>query len=108
LDNEGQKIVSYLKTLDPTLLDAGKKSFERIKQTLDNLENRVIKVKEQRESQLTNHLQQIYTAFFPDEVPQERYLSVLYFLNKFGPGFIESLFSDLEFDNFDHQLLYLL
>ena len=108
LDNEGQKIESYLKTLDPTLLDAGKKSFERIKQTLDNLENRVIKVKEQRESQLTNHLQQIYTSFSPDEVPQERYISVIYFLNKFGPVFIESLFSDLEFDNFDHQLLYLL
>ncbi len=108
LDNEGQKIESYLKTLDPTLLDAGKKSFERIKQTLDNLENRIIKVREQRESQLTNHLQQIYTAFFPDEVLQERYISVIYFFNKFGPGFIESLFSDLEFDNSDHQLLYLL
>ncbi len=107
LDNEGQKIESYLKTLDPTLLDAGKKSFERIKQTLENLENRVIKVREQREGQLTNHLQQIYTAFFPDEVLQERYISVIYFLNKFGPGFIESLYSDLEFNNFDHQLLYL-
>jgi uncharacterized protein YllA (UPF0747 family) len=81
--------------------------MERIKQTLENLENRLIKVKEQREGNLTNHLQQIHMAFFPDEAPQERFLSVIYFLNKFGPVFMDRLYSELELDNFDHQLLYL-
>jgi len=107
LENEKQKIESYLKSMDPTLLDVGKKSFERIKQTLDNLESRVIKSKEQKEGQLTNQLYQIHTAFFPDEILQERYQSIIYYLNKFGPGFIDNLFSDLELDNFNHQFLYL-
>jgi bacillithiol biosynthesis cysteine-adding enzyme BshC len=107
LDTEGHKIELYLKTMDPTLVDAGKKSMERIKQTLENLENRVIKTKEQKEGQLTNQLQQIHTNFFPDDKPQERFISVIYYLNKFGPDFIDSLFSGLEVDNFDHQLVYL-
>jgi bacillithiol biosynthesis cysteine-adding enzyme BshC len=107
LEAEGQKLDSYIKSLDPTLIDLGKKSMERIKQTLENLENRLIKVKEQREGNLTNHLQQIHMAFFPDEAPQERFLSVIYFLNKFGPVFMDRLYSELELDNFDHQLLYL-
>jgi bacillithiol biosynthesis cysteine-adding enzyme BshC len=107
LDNETIKVESYLKTLDPTLVGIGKKSFERMLQTLDNLENRVIKVKEQKESQLTSHLKQIHASFFPKETPQERFQSPIYYLNKFGPDFIEHLFSELEIDKFNHQLLYL-
>jgi len=107
LEIEGQKLESYIKSLDPTLIDSGKKSMERIKQTLDNLENRLIKVKEQREGKLTGHLQQIHMAFFPEEIPQERFISVIYFLNKFGPDFMDRLYSGLELENFNHQLLYL-
>jgi len=107
LEAEGQKLELYIKLLDPTLIDSGKKSMERIRQTLDNLENRLIKVKEQKEGKLTNHLQQIHIALFPQDNPQERFLSVVYFLNKFGPEFIDKLYSGLELENFDHQLLYL-
>ena len=107
LEREGLKLESYLKTLDPTLIDVGKKSIKRIKQTLYNLEDRVIKVREKKEGELTNHLEQIHTAFFPQEIPQERFISVIYFLNKYGPEFIERIFSNLELHNFNHQLLYL-
>ena len=81
--------------------------FDRMKQTLENLENRVLRSREQKERQITNQLNQIYTAFLPDEMMQERYLSVIYYLNKFGPGFVDILFSNLEADNFEHQFLYL-
>jgi bacillithiol biosynthesis cysteine-adding enzyme BshC len=107
LENVSADIETYLKTVDPTLVDAGIKSMERIKQTLMNLENRTIKAKEHKDIQLTNHLQQIHSAFFPHEMPQERFQSFIYFLNKFGPEIIDRIYSELMVEDFRHQLLYL-
>jgi bacillithiol biosynthesis cysteine-adding enzyme BshC len=107
LGDEEAKVKSYLESLDPTLVDLGIKSIERMNQTLENLENRVIKIKEQKNTQLTNHLQQIHTSFFPQELPQERYLTLVYYLNKFGPKIVDTLYTELSIEKFDHQLLYL-
>ena len=97
----------YLDSVDSTLIDPGKKTIERMKQTLDNFENRVIKVLEEKESRLTVHLEQIHSAFFPEGVPQERFLSIVYFLNKFGPQFIDQLTRKLELDISHHQFISL-
>ena len=107
LDNETVNIESYLQSLDQTLVETGKKTIERMKQSLSNLDNRILKAKEQRDARLTNHLQQIHTSFFPQEMPQERFQSLVYYLNKFGPNFLETLFSNLDHNEFDHQFLYL-
>jgi bacillithiol biosynthesis cysteine-adding enzyme BshC len=107
LESEAGEVESYLKTLDPTLVGIGNKSIERMKQTLSNLESRVIKVQEEKEKHLTNHLDQIHRSIFPDEMPQERFLSLIYFLNKFGPGIIDRFVTELDSSTFRHQLLYL-
>ena len=107
IENEGLKIQKYLTQLDPTLVDTSNKTIERMKQNLANLENRVIKAREQKENQLTGNLNQIHTAFFPEEIPQERYLSIIYFLNKFGPYFVDDLFNHLEINNFEHQIIFI-
>jgi bacillithiol biosynthesis cysteine-adding enzyme BshC len=107
LEDESGEVESYLKTLDPTIVGVGNKSIERMKQTLSNLESRVIKVQEEKEKQLTNHLNQIHRSIFPDEMPQERFQSLIYFLNKFGPGIIDRFVTGLDSNRFNHQLLYL-
>ena len=104
---KGGEIETYLKQLDPTLVDIGNKTITRMTQTLENLENRVIKMREQKNSQLTSQLEQIHIAFFPANMPQERFLPIIYFLNKFGPQFVDSLYKNLEVDDFSHQVIYL-
>jgi bacillithiol biosynthesis cysteine-adding enzyme BshC len=106
-DQETDNIVSYLKSLDQTLVGIGNKSIDRLKQTLSNLENRVIAAREQKDAQLTNHLQQIHTSFYPQDLPQERFLSPVYYINKFGPEFINTIYSQLDHHIFDIQTLYL-
>jgi len=105
-DGEGN-ITSYLNSIDPTLIETGKKTIERMAQTLMNFENSVLKARKDKESLRTNHLEQIHTAFFPEEAPQERYLTLVYFINKFGPEIINHLYKNLSLDNFDHQITYL-
>ena len=107
IDDQENEIISYLQNIDPTLIDSGTKTIERVHQTISNFEHRVLKAREARESLLTDHLEQIYNAFFPEDSQQERYLGILYFLNKFGPEFIALLFQDLDVRTFDHQVTFL-
>ncbi|TFH02679.1 MAG: bacillithiol biosynthesis cysteine-adding enzyme BshC [Calditrichales bacterium] len=107
LAENAKEIENYLKSLDPTLVDAADKTFGRIDQAVNNLESRVINAKKQKESQLTDHLAQIHAAFFPNEMPQERFLTIVYFLNKYGMDFMDQLFSNLEINQFEHQVFSL-
>jgi len=106
LKKEETQILDYLKSIDQTLIDGGKKTIERMTQTLTNFENRVLKARKEKESLRTEHLDQIHRAFFPEDMPQERYLGIIYFLNKFGPDFIDYLYKNLDSDTFDHQVIY--
>ncbi len=107
MGEEESHITDYLKSLDPTLIDGGKKTIERMAQTLSNFENRVLKARKDKEQLKTDHLDQIHTAVFPDDIPQERYLGIVYFLNKFGPDFINYLYKNLDPNIYDHQITYL-
>ena len=100
-------IRDYLEKLDPTLVTVGEKVIERIQGQLDLLQDRVVYVREQKENLLVAHLNQIHQAIFPEQQPQERYISIIYFLNKFGPETMQKLYSGLQLDSVQHQLLYL-
>jgi bacillithiol biosynthesis cysteine-adding enzyme BshC len=99
------KIGSYLNKLDPTLLQMSAKTFERMQSQIENLENKSIKVREAKEKTLSSHLEQIHQTFFPEGQPQERYISIVYFLNKFGPEIFQELYHGLSYDSFQHQIL---
>jgi uncharacterized protein YllA (UPF0747 family) len=101
------EIRDYLQRLDPTLVSVGEKVFERLNGQIDFLQDKIIKSDEQKQGLLKTHLTQIHQAILPDQHPQERYVSILYFLNIFGPAVLEKIYSDLQIESFRHQLLFL-
>lgn len=107
LNEKREEFKIFLQQVDPTLLDSGNKTIDNMMQIASNLENRVIKAKEQKNLHLTGHLEQIHTAIFPDEVPQERYMSIVYFLNKYGPVVLEKLYNEIDHKIFDHQIIFI-
>lgn len=107
LNEADLRLAAYLEQLDPTLVDAAKKTVERMHHGLTNLENRVLRAIEEKNSLLSSHLEQVHAAFYPDEKPQERFLSYVYFLNKFGPQMTDFLMENLKEAQAGHQLVYL-
>lgn len=107
INQEQKDIIEYLRQVDPTLIDMGDKTIKRMLHTLQNLENRVVKAKEFQNKQQTNHLQQVHSAFFPHEMPQERFLTIVYFLNKFGLKMMDRLYDNLNIENHEHQIIAL-
>jgi bacillithiol biosynthesis cysteine-adding enzyme BshC len=102
-----EEIRQHVLNLDPTLLGTGDKIFQKITDLIDLFQDKIIKTREQRESQLTSHLTQIHQAIFPDQQPQERYISIIYFLNKFGPAATGNISSSLQVGTLHHQVVYL-
>jgi len=102
---ELDKIKQKMIIVDPTLQNVFDKSSEKMLGQIDFLEHKTLSAKEQKEQSLVSHLQQIHAAFFPDGYPQERYLTFVYFLNKFGPDVFNEILEKLQLENHEHQII---
>ena len=93
--------------MDPTLISFCEKTFELINHQLDHLEAKTTKAVQNKEQVVANHLTQVHETFFPEHNPQERYISIIYYLNKFGPGIIKRLMESLDINQDGNQIVYI-
>jgi len=106
--NERAKVIqNQVKTVDPTLDNLVKKTFENVSTTIDKLHTRVFKGVEEKEQTITKQLRNLHQQIYPDGQLQERYISSLYYLNKFGPQWIRQLMQEVNVDETGHQVIYL-
>jgi bacillithiol synthase len=101
LENIRLKIIAT----DPTLENTFQKTVEKMIGQIDLLENKTLKAKQQIDQTLVSQLQQIHSAFYPEGYPQERYLTFVYFLNKFGPEIFTKIFNAINLDQTEHQII---
>ena len=52
-------------------------------------------------------IEDLFTALLPLNVLQERNLNVLYFLNRYGENFIEWIYSGIDLEEKEHQIIIL-
>ncbi len=69
------------------------------------LKERVLKAERSQQDVVKTQLFRASSNLFPFENPQERALSPLYFLNKYGPTFGQTLISTLDLDTTSHQVI---
>jgi len=98
-----------IKEIDPTLEGAAGKATAVYEGELDKLKGKVYRsVKQQEQTQL-KRIRKIKANLFPEGALQERTVSFIYFMNKYGLDIWERLLEQLEegeaFDH--HKLIYL-
>lgn len=99
---------SEIKEVDPTLDGAAGKATAVYFGELDKLKGKVYRsVKQQEETQL-KRIRKIKANLFPDGALQERIISFIYFMNKYGVDIWDRLLNELdENEQFDqHKLIY--
>jgi bacillithiol biosynthesis cysteine-adding enzyme BshC len=86
------------------------KNIERVQSRFDyemkNLKAKAFQAHRKMNQEAKNHLERAHLFLFPNGNLQERVLSPTYFLNKYGPEFVEVLHEALEINATEHQLLY--
>ena len=101
-----QGLRDFAKELDPTLNGPVEKQEKLILRALDQLQDLFLRRIRDRDVQLLDQLSALSALLFPGGHPQERRLSIFYFLNKYGPGFLPALVDALPAPGADfHALL---
>jgi bacillithiol biosynthesis cysteine-adding enzyme BshC len=86
-----QRINESLQKLDSTLVEAARRSANKMRYQVGRLEKRAAQAELRKDEILTRHAAQIENALYPRRTLQEREISGIYFYAKYGAGLIEQL-----------------
>jgi bacillithiol biosynthesis cysteine-adding enzyme BshC len=100
-----EQAVSAVSAVDPTLAGAAKTTLGKMDHELKALRGKVIQAAKRRDETLRRQFIRAQAQTFPQGHPQERTLSVVYFLNLYGPALIERLMEELPIDLGRHWVL---
>lgn len=96
-----------IELVDSSLEKAGEATRAALLKEWGRFRDRVIKAEKKRHDVLRNQLDKAKSTLFPDGVIQERQISPLYFLNKFGMDLVDRLVDEIELDTSSHQVIRL-
>ncbi|MEO7356806.1 MAG: bacillithiol biosynthesis BshC, partial [Ignavibacteria bacterium] len=94
-----------LSRIDPNQTESLSK---RNKQFIDSLEvsrEKFTNAQSKQNEVLSGQLLKVLISVYPGDTLQERVINITYFLNKYGPEFIDHLIDELKVDVFEHQLI---
>jgi bacillithiol biosynthesis cysteine-adding enzyme BshC len=94
-----------LETLDPTLLDAAENAGSKMRHQLQNLREKAARAEARKNSDLARHADALSSLIYPNKDLQEREIAALYFLQKYGPGLVETLEQNLRMGCLGHQVV---
>jgi bacillithiol synthase len=100
-----QQVVHAVATVDPTLGGAAKSTLGKIAHELETLQGKMIQAAKRRDETLRRQFTRAQAQTFPHGHPQERTLSIVYFLNQYGPALIDRLLDELPTDLDQHWVL---
>lgn len=98
-------VIGAVPAVDPTLEGAARSTLGRMEHDLRALHNKMIHAAKRRDETLRRQFTRAQTQAFPHGAPQERSLGFVYFLNRYGPAFVDVLVRDLPLEPGHHWIL---
>ena len=96
-DEAEKKDKSFLQPVDNTL--------NKMSWLLGQLQDKVIQTAKKSEEKITRQIVSAKTNLYPANDFQERQLNIFYFLNKYGPHYINQLIQDIPIQSDRHHIL---
>ena len=93
--------------VDPTLAGAVETTVDRIRETLGSLQSKIIQGAKRKDETLRRQFTRTRSLAFPDGDPQERGLTVPFFLNRYGLGLGDRLVNSLPLETDRHYVVAL-
>jgi bacillithiol synthase len=105
LQRSMNRVAEALPELDPTLAGAARTTLARMDHDLRALHSKIIHAAKRRDETLRRQFTRVQSQIFPLGHPQERTLSITYFLNQYGPHLADRLIEELPLDMGQHWIL---
>ncbi len=107
IDERAAVLAAAVTAVDPTLAGAADTTRERMRETLASLHGKLIQAAKRRDDTLRRQFTRTRALLFPDGHPQERVISLPFFLNRYGVGVADRLLEVLPIDTSQHYVLQL-
>lgn len=102
-----EALKSSVSAIDPTLAGAVDTTRDKMRETLKTLQGKIIQAAKRKDDTLRRQFVRTRALTFPDGVPQERSLSVVFFANRYGLAFADQLLDVLPLETDKHYLVAL-
>ena len=102
-----QRVIDAMPTLDPTLVGAARTTMGKMEHDLKSLHGKVIQAAKRRDETLRRQFVRAQAQIFPLGHPQERTLTLVYFINRYGPGLVDTLLRTLPMELGQHWVVTL-
>jgi bacillithiol biosynthesis cysteine-adding enzyme BshC len=102
-----QRLKTEVVAIDPTLAGAVDTTRDRIRDTLRSLHGKIIQASKRKDETLRRQFHRTRALVFPAGHPQERALSVAFFVNRYGPALTDRLLDTLPLETDRHYLITL-
>ena len=100
-------LAEAVRAIDPTLEGAARATLGRMEHDLRSLHNKIIQAAKRKDETLRRQFIHARVLAFPNGDPQERTLSLVFFLNRYGPALVDRLHAELPIDPTAHWILML-
>jgi bacillithiol biosynthesis cysteine-adding enzyme BshC len=94
-----------LEKLDRTLLDAAENAGSKMRYQLQAIRDKAARAEARKNSEVLHHADELITALYPNKGLQEREVGAVYFLLKYGRGFVDQIKAALRTGCSDHQVV---
>jgi bacillithiol synthase len=102
-----QRVIEAMPALDPTLGGAARTTMGKMEHDLKSLHGKVIQAAKRRDETLRRQFTRAQAQIFPLGHPQERTLTLVYFINRYGPGLVDTLLRTLPMELGRHWVVTL-
>ena len=107
LEHVIQQLRPAINRVDPTLESSADATRALMLKALGKLQSRVVRAEKRKHDHMRGQLQRSRESLYPGGRLQERVVPVVYFLSKYGPGFLKRVQEGLSLDTAQHQVLSL-
>ena len=98
-------VANEISAVDPTLEGAVDTTRGKMERDIRTLRGKIVQAAKRRDETLRRQFQRARNQAFPGGDPQERSVSLLYFLNRYGDRVVDRLLADLPLELGQHYLL---
>ncbi len=91
--------------IDKNLINTFKNKNEKYIESLEHLKDKFIDSQAQQNESTVLKLKSAIQSVYPNETLQERYINIVYYLNKYGMDLVKKMVETTDIDNFNHQII---
>jgi len=107
LDSDLLAIKEKLAKLDSTLVDAADTAISKMHYQLERLYTQAARAESQKGELVSRHAETLSQALYPNKALQERGISGIYYIARYGQDFLHQLYDAIQLDCHNHQILEL-